>query len=137
LTGDKIDIMNASGIDIGDISTPTTPFGMQIAPNGDVWLVDQNSHLPEPNDGAWPARVLRIRRLTQIPETEKPATRLRFMHHRPGALLRTGNGCATGEITLKQVRVFADVEVSIRSSSGANPNRNPKATSGTSRNCRR
>ena len=44
-TGGKIDIMNAGGTDIGDISTPTRPFGMQIAPNGDVWLVDQDSHL--------------------------------------------------------------------------------------------
>ena len=37
---------------------------------------------PEPDDGAWPARVLRNRRMNQVPETENPATRLRFMHQR-------------------------------------------------------
>ena len=43
---------------------------------------------PEPDDGAWPARVLRNRRMNQIPETENPATPLRFMHQRLVALLR-------------------------------------------------
>ncbi len=38
---------------------------------------------PEPDDGAWLARVLRNRRMNQVPETENPATRLRFMHQRP------------------------------------------------------
>jgi len=38
---------------------------------------------PEPDDGAWPARVLRNRRMNQVPETENPATRLQFMHQRP------------------------------------------------------
>ena len=37
---------------------------------------------PEPDDGAWPARVLRNRRMNQVPETENPATPLRFMHQR-------------------------------------------------------
>ncbi len=37
---------------------------------------------PEPDDGAWPARVLRNRRMNQVPETENPATRLQFMHQR-------------------------------------------------------
>jgi hypothetical protein len=37
---------------------------------------------PEPDDGAWPARVLRNRRLNQTPEKENTATRLRFMHQR-------------------------------------------------------
>jgi hypothetical protein len=36
----------------------------------------------EPDDGAWPARVLRNRRLNQTPEKENTATRLRFMHQR-------------------------------------------------------
>ncbi len=40
---------------------------------------------PEPDDGAWPARVLRNRRMNQVPETENPATPLRFMHQRPVA----------------------------------------------------
>ncbi len=40
---------------------------------------------PEPDDGAWPARVLRNRRMNQVPETENPATPLRFMHQRPTA----------------------------------------------------
>jgi len=37
---------------------------------------------PEPDDGTWPASVLRNRRLNQTPDTENPATRLRFMHQR-------------------------------------------------------
>ncbi len=46
---------------------------------------------PEPDDGAWPARVLRNRRLNQIPETENPATPLRFMHQRRTATPTTKN----------------------------------------------
>jgi hypothetical protein len=38
---------------------------------------------PEPDDGAWPARVFRNRRLNQVSEAENPAARLRFMHQRP------------------------------------------------------
>ena len=42
---------------------------------------------PEPDDGAWPARVLRNRRMNQVPETENPATPLRFMHQRHATLI--------------------------------------------------
>jgi streptogramin lyase len=43
-TGSKLDILDGSGTDIGDVSAPFAPFGMQLAPNGDVWVVDQNDH---------------------------------------------------------------------------------------------
>ena len=43
-TGPKIDVMDPSGSDIGDIASPLAPFGMQKAPNGDVWVVGQNDH---------------------------------------------------------------------------------------------
>jgi len=43
-TGGKIDRIDAGGTDVGDIAAPSAPFGMQKAPNGDVWVVDQNSH---------------------------------------------------------------------------------------------
>jgi len=42
-TGSKIDILSG-GSDVGDIAVTATPFGMQTAPGGDVWLVDQNTH---------------------------------------------------------------------------------------------
>jgi hypothetical protein len=43
-TGPKIDVMDPGGSDIGDIASPLAPFGMQKAPNGDVWVVGQNDH---------------------------------------------------------------------------------------------
>jgi hypothetical protein len=43
----------------------------------------------EPDDGAWPARVFRNRRLNRVPETENPATCLRFMHQRPALAHRS------------------------------------------------
>ena len=43
-TGSKIDVIDGTGTDIGDIAAPSAPFGMQLAPNGDVWVVDQNTH---------------------------------------------------------------------------------------------
>jgi len=55
---------------------------------------------PEPDDGAWPARVLRNRRLTQIPETEKPATRLQFMHQRLKLPLRQAEGFPRSVLSL-------------------------------------
>lgn len=42
--GSKIDVFDAGGADIGDVSSPPSPFGMQKAPNGDVWVVDQDTH---------------------------------------------------------------------------------------------
>lgn len=42
--GPKLDVMDSGGADIGDIPSPDAPFGMQLAPNGDVWVVAQNTH---------------------------------------------------------------------------------------------
>ena len=39
----NIVVFDSGGTETGTINSPPTPFGMQLAPNGDVWVVDQNS----------------------------------------------------------------------------------------------
>lgn len=43
-TGPKIDVLDAGGSDIGDVTSTDSPFGIALAPNGDIWQVAQNSH---------------------------------------------------------------------------------------------
>ena len=43
-SGNRIDVFDATGSDVADLSAPSTPFGIHRAPDGDVWVVDQNGH---------------------------------------------------------------------------------------------
>ena len=68
---------------------------------------------PEPDDGAWPARVLRNRRMNQVPETENPATPLRFMHQRPAPRSRLPPGSFGYEVAKARLVLAMNEEIEL------------------------